>query len=86
MRQARLDAAVEPANVADDAPKPTRIEIAALPRQMMQLKSLRFDVRAVAVVACCNVDLEAGVARGARHRQAVRYEVPVLGDEIDDAR
>ncbi len=51
----------------------------------MQMKSFRLDRRAVAIDAGRDMHLEAGVAGGARHRQAMRDEVPVLGHEIDDA-
>ena len=33
-----------------------------------------------------HMHLEAGVARGARHRQAVGEEIPVLGDDIEQAQ
>ena len=51
----------------------------------MQMKSFGRDRRAVAIDAGRDMHLEARVAGGARHRQAVRDEVPILGHEIDDA-
>ena len=33
-----------------------------------------------------DMDLEAGVARRARHRQAMRQEIPVLGDDVEQAQ
>ena len=50
----------------------------------MQMKSFGLDRRAMAIDPGCDVHLEAGVAGGPRHRQAVRDEIPILGDEIDE--
>ena len=49
------------------------------------MKSFRLDGGGVSIDPGRDVHLEAGVARGARHRQPVRDEVPVFGDEVDDA-
>ena len=59
---------------------------AAAPGDGMEMKPFGLDGGAMAVDAGRDVHVEARVASGARHRQAMRHEVPVLGHEIDDAR
>ncbi len=86
MGEIGLEAAVELAHLAHDPDKVARIEAAAAPGDGMQMKPFGLDGGAMAVNAGCDVHLEAGVAGGARHRQAMGDEVPVLGHEIDDAR
>ena len=52
----------------------------------METKSFGLDRRAMAVDMGCDVHLESGVAGGTGHRQAMRDEIPILGDQIDQAR
>ena len=85
MGEVRLDAAIERAHLAHDADQVARIEAAAAPGNGMEMKSFRFDRGAVAIDASRDMHLEAGIAGGARHRQAMGDEIPILGHEIDDA-
>ena len=60
-----------------------------LPRrqtQRMQAKAERFDGRAVLVDARDDMHVITRALRFARHRQPMRQEVPVLGDQIDQHR
>ena len=50
----------------------------------MEMKPFRLDGGAMAVDAGRDMHLEARVAGGARHRQAMGDEIPILGHEIDD--
>src|SRR6202048_4426539 len=50
------------------------------------MKTFRLYCVPMASEARCDIDREPCRARRARHRQAVREEIPVLGYEIDDNR
>src|ERR1700730_8908634 len=50
------------------------------------MKTFRLYCVPMAIDARCDMYLEPCRARRARHRQAVREEIPVLGYEIDDNR
>ena len=39
------------------------------------------DRRAIADIACCDMNLEAGIPRRARHRQPMRDEVSVISNK-----
>ena len=52
----------------------------------MERKTFGFDGRAMAVNMGGDVHLVARVARGAGHRQAMRDEIPIFGDQVDQAR
>ena len=86
MGEIRFDVAIELAHLAHDADQIARIKAAAAPGDGMEMKPFRFDRGAMAVDAGRDMDLEAGIAGGARHRQAMGDEIPILGHEIDDAR
>ncbi len=51
------------------------------PCQRAQSEPLGADLLAVTLDPRRDDDLEPGIARGARHRQAVRPEIPILGDQ-----
>ena len=51
----------------------------------MKMKSFRFDRGAVAIDASCDMYVEAGIAGGPCHRQAMGHEIPIFSHEIDDA-
>jgi hypothetical protein len=86
MREIWLESAVETANFVDNARQIARIEAAAPPVERMEQKTFGFNRGAMAVDAGGNMHLVSGVARGASHRQAMRDEVPILGDQVDEAR
>ena len=77
--------AVELTNFAHDPKKIARIETATTPGDGMQMKPFRLDCLAVPINAGGNMHLEAGLARRTGHGQSVRNEVPVLGNQIEDA-
>ena len=52
----------------------------------MQREAFVADGVAVLADIGGDVNLEAGGAGGAGHRQAVRQEVPVLGHDVENAR
>ena len=84
MREIGLELAVERANLAHDHARRSRgIKAAAAPDERMQMKTFRLDGAPMTVDAGGDVHLEARIARGARHRQAMRDEVPVFGHQID---
>src|SRR5205807_6969216 len=86
MGEIGLELTVELAHLADGANKIARIKTAAAPSDGMQVKSFRLDRGAMTINAGSDMHLEAGIARRARHRQAMGHEVPVLGHEINHAR
>src|SRR5512133_1817631 len=86
MGEIGLELTVELAHLTDGANKIARIKTAAAPRDGMQVKSFRLDRGAMTVDTGSDMHLEAGIARCARHRQAVGHEVPVFGHEINHAR
>ena len=86
MGEIGLKPAVETANLADHARQIPRIKAAAPPVERMEQKTFGFDGRAMAVDMGGDVHLVARVARGAGHRQAMRDEIPVFGDQVDQPR
>src|SRR5262245_21998930 len=86
MGEIRPQIAIELPHIASDPNQIARIEAAAPPSDGMQLKPFSFDCTTMAINASCDVHLEPRVARRARHRKAVRDEIPVFGYEIDHAR
>ena len=85
MGEGRFDGAIELAHLAYDADQIAWVKAAAAPGDGMKVKPFRFNGRAMAVDAGRDMHLEAGIAGGARHRQAMGDEIPILGHEIDDA-
>src|SRR5579863_229821 len=69
----------------DDLPQRTQMTqntaAAPAPAERMQREALRLDRLAVFAHPRRNRHSEAGIARRPRHRQAVRAEIPILGDE-----
>src|SRR5688500_4699327 len=57
---------------------------ATLQRPSDDAKSFRLDRGTVAVDAGHHDDVEAHVAGGPSHREPVRDEIPILGDEVED--
>src|SRR5262249_20485568 len=86
MGEIGLDLTVKLAHLADGANKIARINTAAAPSDGMQVKSFSLARGAMPVTAGSDLPLEAVIAGAARHRQAMRHEVPVLGHEINHAR
>ncbi len=55
-------------------------------RHVMKREALGADRRRAIGDARRDMDLKAGIAGGARHRQAMRQEIPVLGDDVEQAQ
>src|SRR6266481_4471497 len=73
--------AVEPGEGDERAPGADNAIAAPAPCQRAQPEPLGADLLAVTLHPRRDDDFEPGLARGARHRQAVRPEIPILGDE-----
>ena len=86
MGEIGLKPAIETANLADHAQQIARIKAAAPPVERMERKTFGFDGRAMAVDMGGDVHLVSRIARGAGHRQAMRDEIPIFGDQVDQAR
>lgn len=86
MHERGLQLPIQCPHLPDDMEKVEWIEAAAPPIERMQTEPVSFDLRPAAIQMCCNMDLVTGRKRGMRHRQPVRQEIPVLGDEIDNDR
>ena len=71
---------------ADRGDGAERREPAAHERHRMQHEAFRLDRRRAVDHPRRHMNLEARVARRARHRQAMRQEIPVLGDDIEQAQ
>ena len=50
----------------------------------MQDETFGLDRVSALVDTRCNVNLEAGIARGARHRQAVKQEGEIFVHDVED--
>ena len=59
---------------------------APAPVQRLEAKPFGADPVAMNALACRDDDLEPGIPRGPRDRQAVRPEIPVLGDQKNQLR
>src|SRR5262245_61416830 len=77
-------AAVKRGDCGYRSPGPKHPVAAAAPWQRMQPEPLGADRLTVISHACCDDDLEPGIAGSAGHRQPVRAEVPILGDQEDE--
>ncbi len=61
-----------------------RRQTPARERDRMEDELLGRDRRRAVLDPCRDVNLEAGIARRARHRQPVRQKVPILGDDVEE--
>ena len=80
-----LERAQQPAQLGNAGEAMRRREAAALPGQSMRGEALLFDGCLALVQPRRDMHLVAGSLGGARHGQAVGKEVPVLGDDVEDA-
>ena len=85
VQDVRPDPAQEPAQLRHAGKAVRRRQAAALPGQRMRDEALGLDRLLALVQPCRDMNFVAGRLRRARHGQAVRQEVPVLGDDIEDA-
>jgi hypothetical protein len=84
MHQLRRHRAGDPAQRQDGGQGDDGRDAAAAERDGVQNEALGPDRLGVGADLGGDVDFEPGIARGARHRQAVRQEGPVLGDHIQN--
>ena len=63
-----------------------RGQAAACKRDRMQRKAFGLDRRCAVLHPGGDVHVEAGIARGARHRQPVRQESPILRSDVKEPR
>ncbi len=70
---------VEPGDRGDRPGGGERAVAAAAPGERAQGETLAADLRAMGANPGGDDDIEPGVARRPRHRQAVRAEIPILG-------
>ncbi len=84
MHEVRRKPPVDGAHLQHGSEEIQRIGAAAPPRQRMQREAFRLDGCAAVDHAGRHMHLVAGLARRPRHRQAVREEIPVFGNEIED--
>src|SRR5690348_11805840 len=82
----RLFAAIEPPDFADRRQISEWPDRASSPPQGMDRKTGGADRVAVRRDTGCHRDIEAAIECGARHRQSMRAEIPILGDKEDQLR
>src|SRR5262245_26534146 len=86
MSQDGTNIAVNTAQGANGAHRRKRSETAARKRDGMQLESFGFDRLGAIDYARCNVHFIARVAGRTSHWQPMRQEVPILRNDIEEAR
>src|SRR5271169_6993956 len=75
---------IETADLTHRRQQAQRREAAAAPAERMQDEPLAVDRGRVAGDSGRDMDLKAGAPRRSRHRQAMRHEIPVFGNEIEN--
>ena len=83
MHEVGLQPVVEAPHVADQPQAVDGIGAAAPPGQRMQRDSQVFNGRAIGPHTGGDMHFIAGLLSSQRHRQPVRAEIPVLGDQIE---
>ena len=83
VNQVRCKPPVQTPDLSNDGEYRGRIGAAAPPVQWMKPESMRFNRRATGYDMGGNVHFEARTLRGEGHWQAMREEIPILGDEED---
>jgi hypothetical protein len=86
MHHVRHQLSIERPNIADRGDEVARIEAATPPAHRMKREPFSHDGVPVIVDTGCDMDIEAGRVCGARHRQQMRKEITIYGDEIDETR
>ena len=82
MSYLRFDFSFDAPKRQDCSHRRERRSAPALQRDRMQDETLGLDRIGALSDTCCNMNLEAGLAGGASHRQAVHQERKILIDDV----